>query len=154
MRTRFNFDSTGATVAIAILTPGALMTAIGLLGFKSGYELAMSLIVGISVLFILWFGFAKGTYVSIDENGVLSSTLFFFTRVFIPLKQAVELRTRDTFMGGVTELHLLLREENGLIKDKVFGSRQAFKKKDFKQLIETISLANPAIKISSDLFKK
>ena len=146
MQKRFYFNRTGVTFTTAILTPGFLMIATAFIGFDSIGKLILSLAVGVGVLVVMWLGFARGTYVTIDESNNLYGTLFFFFRGrTIPLKDATTMTTRETFAGGVTVLYLTFRKKDGTEETRSFAAKQAFKKKDLKSLLEAIHSANPNI---------
>jgi hypothetical protein len=152
MQTRFNFDTTGATVAIAILTPGFLMMAAGFVGMGSTPKLVLSLPISLSILAALWFALARGTYVDIDTDKNVYSTSSFFIVKTVPLSGIIKLDTQSTFAGLFTEIRLTYRTKDGELKTINTMNMQSFKKGDFKKYIEILRAAK--VDIPSELLKK
>ncbi len=153
MKKRFNVDSTTVTVSVIMLTPGFLMMALGFIGFKSVPMIILSLVVGTGVLVILWFGLARGTYITIDGNKNIYNTLFFFKVNTILLSDIVALTTRGTFMGAMTYIYATYPDKKGNLIKRTIVTKGVLRKEDFKKLMETIASANPNIDIPKELIK-
>jgi hypothetical protein len=55
-----------ANAIVGMLTPGFLMMAVAFLGFESTERLLISLMIGIGAIAVLWLGFTRGTYITIE----------------------------------------------------------------------------------------
>jgi hypothetical protein len=137
-----------------MLAPGVLMMTVAFLGFGSPERLTFSLLAGIVVLVAGWLGFARGTYVTIDENKDLYGTLFFFRGKVTSLSDVVSIHQRHTFGGLMAEVYMKYLKKDGTIAERGLVSKQGIKKSEFKNLLDAIRSANPNIKIDPDLLDR
>jgi hypothetical protein len=151
---RYNFDSTGATVTVAILTPGFLMMALGFIGTSPVSRLILALAVGLVVLIALWIGLVRGTSVTVDENKNVCGRVFFIRGKVTPLSDVLSIKARKTFAGLMTEVYMTYRKNDGTVVDRGLVSKETLRKEDFTKLLEAISAANPNIEISRRLLTK
>jgi hypothetical protein len=153
MQTRFNFDRASANAIVGMLAPGSLMIAVAFLGFESTERLLISLMVGIAGLAVLWLGFTRGTYITIDENK-LYGRLFFLRGNVTALSDVISIHQRHTFGGLMAEVYMKYRRKDGTIAERGLVSKQGIKNSEFKNLLEVIRSANPNIRIDPDLLDK
>jgi hypothetical protein len=151
MRTRFNLDRSAANTLIGLLTPGFLMMAVAFIGFETVSRIILALIVGIGILALMWFGFARGTYAEIDTDNNAYRTAGFFMQKTVPLSAIVSLNTRRTFAGLMTEISLTYRDTNGTMRTIGTMNKQSLKKREMRKFVDTLRSANPDIAIPQEL---
>jgi hypothetical protein len=133
-----------------MLTPGFLMMAVAFLGFESTERLLISLMIGIGAIAVLWLGFTRGTYITIEEKN-LYGRLFFLRGNVTALSHVVSLHQRHTFGGLMAEMYMRYRTKDDRLAERGLVSKQGIKKSEFQRLLDAICLANPNIKIDPDL---
>jgi hypothetical protein len=153
MNQRFYSDSRIANLLVSIFSICTLLTIVpmslsGTLGKLSVFFVPVGII-----LVAIWFGLARGTHVTIDDQGNLYGTLFFIRTKTTALSDVLALSTKKTFMGAMTEVYMTIRLKNGFLENRGVATKEGLKGNDFKALIEAIHSSSPNIKIPEELFK-
>ena len=132
-----------------------LIGFIGLSHLNVATTIMLSLAITIALLTFLWFGFSRGTYITIDEDHNLYNTGLFIKRAVTPLSHVVSLKAQHPLLmsGKITVVWKVYRNAAGKLVTKSLVSRQALSENDFKDLIERIHNANPRIDIADELLK-
>jgi hypothetical protein len=151
---KFHWDVGGVNTLVCGLSIALLLMFVPLITSGAFVRLAVAIGIAGGLLAIMWFGFARGTYVTIDDNENLYGTLFFVRGKVTPLSEVVSLNARQTFMGAVTEVYVSYRKKDGSFGERGVVSKESLKKEDFKKLLETIHAANPNIEFADDLLTK
>ena len=129
------------------------MITVAFLGFETTERLIVSIIVGIGVMLLLWLGFTRGTYITLDGTKVYGK-LFFFRGNVTALADIVSIHKRHSFGGLLAEVYMKYRKNDGTLAERGLVSKQGIKKSELKNLLEAIRSANRNIKIDPDLFDK
>ena len=77
MHTRFHFDRTAISTLLAGLLVGFLLMFVPVITSGSLTTIAAYLVPTIVGLGVLWFGFVRGSYITIDSEDRVYGTLFF-----------------------------------------------------------------------------
>jgi hypothetical protein len=136
---------------IVVFALGFLLMSVPLITSGAFLKFAISWAVVGGLLVLVWFGFARGTYVTIDEKKDLYGTLFFFRGKVTSLSDVCSIHQRHTFGGLMAEVYMRYRKKDGTIAERGLVSKQGIKKSEFKNLLDAIRSANPKIKIDPDL---
>jgi len=151
---RFYFDISVPIAAISILAFGILLILVPLIVNDSIYKFALTIAIVLPILGILWLGFARGTYITVEKkNGKIYGTLFFIRAHTTDISNVVSVRDRGTFGGLMTEVYMTYRNTDGTTADRTIATKQSFKKSDFRKLLEAIRSANPHVEISPSLLR-
>jgi len=148
---RARYDAFGIGLGLALATPGALMVALGFIGYGTIWDLLFALGAGLGVPALLWVGLAQGTYISIDKNANLSNTVFFLQERPIPLSKLVSIDVRKDFGGLLTFVSKTYHDKNNNLVTRGLAAKETVRKEDFKKLIEALSSVNPRIEIPKEL---
>jgi hypothetical protein len=154
MENRFRTDAQVATTLATVLALGFVLMSVPLIISGAFLSFAISWAVVGGLIGGVWLGFARGTYVTIDDNGNLYGTLFFFRGKVTPLSDIISIHQRHTFGGLMAEVYMKYRKKDGAIAERGLISKQGLKGREFRKLLEAIRLANPHIKIDPDLLDK
>jgi hypothetical protein len=152
MKKKFSLDTAVANALACVMGAGALLMILPTLinGFPG--QFATHLGSAIIPIAILWFGFARGSYVTIEGNVKLYGT-FFIRGSVTHLSDVISIGQRYRF-GTMSEIFLKYRKKDGSVGDKGIVSKQSMKRRDFRRLINTIQTANPKIEIDPGLLGK
>lgn len=152
---RYYTSRTFATVFTVLFTPFCWAIVARFIGLGSYLQLALSLLIGAIAGAGLWFGFARGTYITVDQNNrSVYNTFFFIRRDAIPFSQIVSLGARHVLtQAGTTSVWITFYSKDGRLKTRSFANRQAMKEVEFDNLIEKIHELSPRIEIADELLK-
>jgi hypothetical protein len=153
MKRRFHVDSQAVIAIIAVFAVGFLLMSVPLLTSGALVKFVTSGAIIVGLLAIVWLGFTRGTYITIDGTRVYG-TLFFFRGKVTQLSDVVSLHQRHTFGGLMAEVYMKYRKADGTIAERGLVSKQGIRKREFKNLLGAIRLVNQNIKIDPDLLDK
>ena len=156
MKTRFRMnimDIKAVYATIGGFAFSAFLMFVPLILSASFAKLAIGTAIVIILLTVLWFGFTRGSYTTVDENNNLYGTVFFIRCRMTPLSDVISLGTRGTFMGAMTTINFTFRNKKGVLETRSVATKEVLEKKDLQKLIEAIHSANPNINIPKELIE-
>lgn len=150
----FRFDVRGAYIAVVALTPGFLMMSTALVGLDTNTQLISGVVLGTTVLLVIWMLLARGTFILFDHSSnTLRSSRFFFPRT-IPFADITALKSKGTFGGAITELRVEYKNKKGEVRNSIVMAKQTFRDEEFPQFIEELRAACPNVAIARNLLPK
>ena len=150
MKKRFRTDSQAVVAIIAVFAVGFLLMSVPLLTSGALLKFITSGAIVAGLLALVWLGFARGTYITVDGTN-LYGTLFFLQGNVTALSDVVSIHQRHTFGGLMAEVYMKYRKKDGAIGERGLVSKQGIKKDELRKLLEAIRSANQSIKIDQDL---
>ena len=105
-------------------------------------------------LSLLWIGFARGSYITIEGNKRLFGTVAFIRSRTSDPSNIISIRARATFGGLMTEVYMMYRNPDGTVTDRTLVSKNSLRKDDLPRLLRSIATANPTIDIDRTLLGK
>ena len=148
MKKRFNFDSRGANLLAGIFIVCAILMLLPMYLMGTLERLLLYYVLVLPLIFLIWYGLAKGTYITLDEEKKeVYGTIFFIPTRKTSLLKVVSLENKGSLAGTLNQIYMLVEDGRGGIEERGLCSKQGLKEGDFKLLIETVRSANPNIKI-------
>lgn len=150
MYTRFNFDRELAK-GFVILFLMCLFVVIGssLLVGRFLDTIIVPIIFGI-LIFLIWTGFAHGTYIVIKGVELTVSRVFFKGKP-TSLLEVVSINKRTMFGGLLAEVYMKVRRPDGTFREQGLINKPGLKESEYKRLFDIILSINPNIQIDQDL---
>lgn len=142
MQTQFRLDTSIANTTIGVFTVGFLLMCVPLVTSGSFYKLATSALIFSSSLILIWIGFARGSFITIDEKNIYG-TLFFIRGKVTPIADIVSVHSRSTFGGLAMEIYMKVRDEDGKIFERGLAGKPGLRQSELKKLLEAIRKENP-----------
>jgi hypothetical protein len=153
MRKKYYMSAMGIEVLVIILGVGFLFMSVPLITSASWRDLAIFVAPVVTCLALLWLCLARGTYITLDENGYIYNTFFFIKRNTIPISRIISLTTRHPILllGRGTQVWSTYYNQRGQVVTKGLVTRETLKGKDFRDLIGRLREINPKIMIADEL---
>lgn len=154
MEYQYRISNANAVAITVAFSPISLSVPIILLGLTSYWHLWIGLTIGVLLEIGMWYGWSRGTYITIDGHNNIYNTFFFIRREATPLSRVVSLIARHPLAQiGTTSVWKVYRDEHGQQMTRSLTTKEMLKENEFKGLVERIHTINPEIEIAEELLK-